>query len=110
MLPKEMLHSKAWQTLSCHARSAYIEIKLKSNGKNEDNLSFTYKEASKIMHRNTYARVIRELVDHGLIKVVRSGGLNNRCNIFGLSERWRIYGTERFVAGERVVIDSQWNP
>jgi len=53
------------------------------------------------MHRSTYAQVLRELVDHGLINVVRSGGLYNRCNIFGLSDRWAAYGMERFVKREK---------
>jgi hypothetical protein len=110
MLPKEMIRSKAWQKLKHYSIRAYIEIALKYNGSNKDNLSFTYREASRIMHRNTYGKAITQLVEHGLIDVVRSGGLFNRCNIFGLSKRWRHYGTENFVKGKRTVIDPKWKP
>ena len=104
----DLLESKSWRELKPHACLAYVYIKKKFNGKNSDNLSYTYGEASKIMQRNTYSKVINQLVDHGLIDVVRSGGLYNRCNIFALSERWRKYGTEDFKKGRRYVPDNKW--
>ena len=110
MLPKAMIRSKAWQGLKHYSIRAYIEIACKFKGNNEANLSFTYKEASKIMHRNSYAKAIMELVQYGFVDVVRSGGLYNKCNIFALSDRWRHYGTEKFVEGKRKVIDPKWKP
>ena len=108
MLPHHMIKSDAWQDLSCYARAAYIEIGAKQNGKNESDLSYTFQEASKIMHRNTYAKALNELVNHGFIDVVRSGGLYNKCNIFAISGRWKYYGTDIFVKGKRVMIDPKW--
>ena len=46
MLEKDLVRSKAWRSLKHYSIRAYIEISLKFNGKNKDNLSFTYEEAS----------------------------------------------------------------
>lgn len=105
MLPNKMIDSKAWQELSCHARTVYIEIKRKYNGKNESNLSYTYREASKIMHRLTFTKALRELINNGLIDIIRSGGLYRKSNIFGLSDRWKFYGQKNFKPGKLKVLD-----
>lgn len=107
-LDHELLDSQAWRALTVHAWAAFICIKRKFNGKNGDNLSFTFEEAHQIMHRNTYAKVLNQLVDHGLIDIVKSGGLHNKPNIFSLSERWRKYGTDDFKKGKRYVPDNKW--
>ena len=105
-----MIKSDAWQNLSCYARTVYIEISAKHNGFNNGDLSYTFQEASKIMHRTTYAKALNELVSHGFIDIVRSGGLNKQCNIFALSFRWKRYGTPDFEAGKRTVINPNWKP
>ena len=105
-----MLESDAWQDLSCYARTIYTEIGRKFNGYNNGNLSYTFQEASKIMHRNTYAKSLKELVSHGFIDLQRSGGLNKACNIFALSYRWKKYGTPDFDQGKRTVINPNWKP
>ena len=102
--------SEAYQDLSVYARAVFTEIVLKHNGYNDNNLSYTYKEASKIMHRNTYAKALNELVSHGFIDIVRSGGLNKECNIFALSHRWKKYGTPHFQERKRTVINPNWKP
>lgn len=105
-----MIKSEAWQDLSCYARTVYIEISAKHNGYNNGNLSYTFKEGEKIMHRNTYAKALNELVSHGFIDIVRSGGLNKECNIFALSYRWKKYGTPHFEERERTVFNPNWKP
>ena len=105
-----MVNSEAWQNLSCYARTIYIEIAAKHNGYNNGNLSYTFNEASKIMHRNTYAKALKELVSHGFVDVVRSGGCNKACNIFALSYRWKKYGTPFFEERKRTVINPNWQP
>jgi len=105
MLTNELIDSKAWKELSCYARTVYIEIKRRYNGKNDGNLSYTYREASKIMHRLTFTKALRELVNNGLIDIIRSGGLYKKCNIFGLSDRWKFYGQENFKIGKLKVPD-----
>jgi hypothetical protein len=104
----EMMESEAWRGLSCHARVIYTEIRKKYNGANLKDLSFTYSEAAKIMHRDTYSKALKELVDNGLINVVESGGLPKRPNIFSLSERWRYYGTANFFKADRKVPPKKW--
>jgi len=102
--------SDAYQDLSIYAQTVFTAILRQYNGYNGDNLSYTYKEASKIMHRNTYAKALNELVSHGFIDIVRSGGLNKECNIFALSHRWKKYGTPLFEEAKRTVINRNWKP
>ena len=105
MLTNELINSKAWKELSCYARAVYIEIKHKYNGKNDGNLSYTYREASEIMHTDTFTKALRELVNNGLIDIIRSGGLYRKSNIFGLSDRWKSYDQENFKPGQLKVLD-----
>lgn len=105
MLPNELIDSKAWKELSCYAVRVYIEIKHKYNGKNDGNLSYTYREGIKIMNKKRFTKALRELVNNGLIDIIRSGGLYKKCNIFGLSERWKSYDQENFKIGKLKVLD-----
>ena len=105
-----MIESGAWQDLSCYSRTVYLEIARKHNGYNNGDLSYTFQEASKIMHRSTYGKALNELVSHGFIDIVRSGGLNKQCNIFALSYRWKKYGTPQFEERKRTVINPDWTP
>jgi len=105
MLPNELINSKAWKELSCYARVVYIEIKHKYNGKNDDNLSYTYREGIEIMSSKRLTKALGELVNNGLIDVVRSGGLYRKCTIFGLSDRWKSYDQENFKIGKLKVLD-----
>ena len=108
MLPNELIDSKAWKELSCYARTVYIEIRRKCKSQNDNNLSYTYREAKKIMHINTFAKALRELVNNGLIDIIRSGGLHKKCNIFGLSDRWKFYDQENFKPGKLKVLDKDF--
>lgn len=109
MLQKEMVKSKAWEELSNSSMRAYIQLRLKDNGKNRDNLSLTYEEAKKFASSRTLKKNFDELVEHGFLDVVRSGRMWRKCNIFALSDRWRKYGKEEFVKGKRVVV-GEFNP
>ncbi len=104
-LLNELIDSKAWQELSCYARAVYIEIHRKYNGRNNGNLSYTYREANKLMGRKRFTKALKELVNNGLIDVIRSGGLYRKPNIFGLSDRWKSYGQENFKLGKVKVPD-----
>jgi len=104
-LLNELIDSKAWQELSCYARTVYIEIHRKYNGSNNGNLSYTYREARKIMSSKRFTKALKELVSNGLIDIVRSGGLYKKPNIFGLSDRWKFYGQENFKIGKVKVPD-----
>lgn len=108
MLPNKMIDSEAWKGLSCYARAVYIEIRRKYNGSNKDNLSYTYREGIKIMARNRFSKALKELVNNGLIDIIRSGGLYRKNNIFGLSDRWKFYGQENFKIGKLKVPDKNF--
>jgi hypothetical protein len=110
MIEREMIRSKAWKKLNHYSVRAYLHIKYKFNGKNADDLSFTYEEATKIMNGHTYKKAIDQLVQYGFIDMKRSGACFGKCNIFALSERWKKYGTEAFREGKRVVVGKKWNP
>jgi DNA-binding transcriptional regulator YhcF (GntR family) len=78
MLPKWMLASAAWQSLSGEAIAAYIELARRYNGTNNGTLHVSAGELAALRDccKDTAARALRELVDKGLIEVVRASGFN----------------------------------
>ena len=76
------------------SRGRYI---ITNNGK----IIFPYKEAFENygIKKSTFAKALDKLVEHGFIDVCHSGGgINGDCNLFAISDRWRKYGTEKFVS------------
>ena len=110
MLTREMMQSIAWRKLDTYAIAAFIHIAIKYNGKNRDDLSLTYAEAKQLMAAHRFKKSIDMLVEFGFIDLVRSGGVWKKCNIFALSERWRLFGTDKFVRGKKAVVDPNFNP
>ena len=98
----DMMSSKAWEDLSVYARALYMEFKRKYNGVNEDDISFTYEEGKKIMSKNTFIKALDELIEHGFIYIIRPGGLNKQCTIYGFSNEWQYYGTNAFKVDKRI--------
>ena len=68
----------------------------KCNGHNDDNLSLTYNEMKAALAPATLRKCLTELVEKGFIDLVRQGGLQKQCNIFGKSDRWKDFGKESF--------------
>lgn len=95
-LTQSMMLSKAWGELSCHSITLYVHMKLKFNYKNEDDISFTYAEGKKLMSERTFMKSIEQLIDLGFIKIVRQGWTSREPNIFGFSDQWKHYGTDKF--------------
>ena len=100
-LTNNMMESKAWESLSCHAIVVYINIKSKYNFTNDDNLSFTYAEGTKLMDKKTFTKAMDNLIDSGFIYIVRQG-LLKQCSIYGLSKEWQYFGTSAFSIKPRV--------
>ena len=100
-LANDMQDSAAWEDLSCFAIRVYLLIKKKYNKNNADDISLTYKEAKKYMNDRTFTKSIDELIEHGLIKIVRQSWTSRECNIYGLSEGWKKYGTPAFECTPR---------
>lgn len=70
---------------------------------NSRELQFSYREAREFygMSSGVFGRALRELHRVGLIDVVKSGmGLERDCSVYGLSKRWRKFGTPEFECRE----------
>lgn len=112
VVEKEILKSKAWLGLGGVAPQVYLlfltKRKIEPTGKkghqrkvctNGRELAFTYREAKENygITQPRFRRAIDDLIDKGLIDVVRSaGGLFKEVTLYGISERWRKYGTPQF--------------
>lgn len=70
---------------------------------NNGKIEFTYSEAVKRGYsRAAFARAIDDLIDRGLIDLVRQGGsYEGEKNLFAISERWRDFGTDNFKKKQR---------
>ena len=95
-LTHNMIESEAWRSLSGNAIKVYIMLLRKRNGANDRDLSLTYRELQGYLSVATFRKCMIALVEAGFIDLVRKGGLQKQCNIFGISERWKDYGTEGF--------------
>lgn len=96
-----MMESKAWSELSSYAIQAYLLIKIKYSGGNEDDISLTYKEGMEHMTKRRFTKAIDELIEHGFIVMVKHRQNTRECNIYGLSDMWQKYGTEGFMIVKR---------
>lgn len=88
----ELVDSEAWKRLSNASRVALVHLKRKVTNPNPGQICLSYNEMEKIMHRQTFARAIRQLEKFGFIVKEQMGGLYRRRNYFLLSEDWREYG------------------
>ena len=89
--------SEAFDGLTIHAKWLYLEFRFKYNGENEHNIIFTIKEAKKIMSESTFRKARNQLIERGFIDIIKRGGLEKQPTIYGLSDRWKKYGTKEFI-------------
>jgi len=89
--------SEAFKELSIHAKWLYVEFRFKYYGDNDHHIIFTKKEATKIMAYKTFEEGRNKLIENGFIDVIKRGGLERQPAIYGLSDRWKKYGTKDFV-------------
>ena len=92
-----ILNSKAWEGLKAHTKWLYFEFKIRWYTDNTRNIILTYKEAIKIMSINTFIKDRNKLIERGFIDVIKRGGLEKQPAIYGLSNRWKKYGTKDFI-------------
>jgi len=92
-----LLNSEAFKNLSVYTKWLYFEFKFRFYGDNRKHIIFTYREAIKIMHQDTFTRCRNKLIENGLIDIIKRGGFYNQPAIYGLSDRWKKYGTKDFV-------------
>jgi hypothetical protein len=78
MLPKYMITSAAWCSLSGIAMAAYVELGRRYDGTNNGRLHLSAGELSVLRRcsKDTAARGLRELVEKGFADVVKASGFN----------------------------------
>jgi len=96
-LEDNLKESNAFKDLSIHAKWLYIEFRYRFHGDNRKHIILTYKEAKNIMAIDTFIRARNQLIERGVIDIVKRGGLEKQPAIYGLSDRWKKYGTKDFV-------------
>lgn len=96
VIEHNLANSEAFKDLSIYAKWLFMEFKLKYNGKNARRISITKEEALKIMSYKTFKESRNVLIERGFIDYIERGGLEKRASIYGLSERWKKYGTKDF--------------
>jgi len=92
-----ILKSEAWKGLKVHSKWLYFEYKVRWLGDNTKHIIFTQEEIKKIMAIGTFYNSRDHLIERGFIDVIERGGLEKRPTIYGLSNRWKKYGTKDFV-------------
>lgn len=110
-LPNDLIESKVFLELSGKSLQVYIFFlkrrKMAKKGsewrcENGRGLTLTYSDAKRMgIPTETFRRCIHMLHGVGLLDIVRhGGGTEKRETVYGLSERWRFYGTDGFDPGK----------
>ena len=97
VIEHNLANSEAFKNLNANTKWLYMEFKLRFHGDNRKNIIFTYQEAIKIMHQDTFTKCRNKLIENGLIDVIKRGGFYRQPTIYGLSDRWKKFGTKDFV-------------
>ena len=102
-IARSMVNSFAWKELNPYEINLYLYLKLKYTGKpgSAKDISFTYKEGTKLMSKPVFTRSMDKLIEVGLVDLVRHMPYSSSCNIYGLSDRWHKYGTPDFIRKTR---------
>jgi len=98
----KLVDSEGFKKLKAHTKWLYVEFRLRYRGKNARNITLPESEAKGIMDVDTFRKDYRILIRLGFIDLVKRGGFYREKHIFGLSMRWKKYGTKEF---EEVDID-----
>ncbi|GAH59453.1 unnamed protein product, partial [marine sediment metagenome] len=96
-IEEKLAYSEASKGLKAHTKWLYVAFRLKYKGNNARDITFTEKEAKKITDWRTFRADYRKLIERGFIDLIKRGGFYKKKHIFGLSNRWRKYGTKDFV-------------
>jgi len=118
VVEKELLKSKAWLSLGGKATQVYLLFLtrriMENPGKkshkrtpvctNAKKLIFTYSEAKNKfgLTKRKFGGAIDALIDKGFIDIIKQGGtLSQSVSEYGISERWKKYGTKDFKETHR---------
>jgi hypothetical protein len=97
LIEHNIIDSEAWKDLNIHTKWLYFEFKLRYYGDNEHKIVFPFREAIKIMTNRTFIKCRNKLIKNGLIDIIKRGGFYHQVTIYGLSNRWRKFGTKDFI-------------
>ena len=118
-LERDLMQSDVWRSLTKTAMLVYQDFRMKckwqqvkkKGGKrdtwhiiNNGEIEYTYSEAEKKgFPRSSFMRAIGELVEKGFIDIEHSGsgGVKGDKNKYAISERWREWGTDKFLKKTR---------
>lgn len=98
----DMQESDAWKKLTLRQHGLYLFLKRKYTKKsdgtdNASDLHITDKDKRIIgLSDNTLYKDIDALIDYGFIKLIKHGKVVHKPNIYGFSDMWREYGTDKF--------------
>lgn len=75
MLPKYMLDSPAWRSLSAPERALYVQVAARFNGKNNGFIALSVREAASEVNiaKDTAGRAFARLGDRGLLELAQPG-------------------------------------
>ena len=105
-ISNDMLKSKAWKQLSLRQQGLYLYLKskftkYKNQDTNVDDISIPKSEASTLYgDLKTFRNDIDVLIDTGFIRQIKSGWNTRTANIYGFSDKWKLYGTDKFIIPE----------
>jgi hypothetical protein len=77
-IPKYMVTSPAWRSLSGLAVIAFVELSRRYSGNNNGTLHLSARELAELHHcsKTTAARAMHELVEKGFIEIVKASGFS----------------------------------
>ena len=100
---RDMQHSNAWEQLTLRQIGLYFILKSKFTVNkhtletNKDNISIPTKEANKYYgDLRTFRKDMDRLIELGFIRQVVTGVPTMSVNIYGFSDNWKHYGTDKF--------------
>jgi len=96
-IEQKLVDSEGFKNLKAHTKWLYVAFRLRYRGNNSRDITFTQKEAKKIMRIETFRADYRKLIERGFIELIKCGGFYKEKHIFGLSNRWKKYGTKDFI-------------
>jgi hypothetical protein len=96
-IEQKLVDSEGFKDLKAHTKWLYVEFRLRYRGNNSRDITLTQKEAKKIMRIETFRADYKKLIELGFIDLIKCGGFYKEKHIFGLSNRWKKYGTKGFI-------------
>lgn len=96
-IEEKLIRSKGFGELIIQHKWLFVEFRIRFKGDNPRGIIFLESEAKKIVGVRTFRAGCRELIRLGFIDLVKRGGFYKQPHIYGLSKRWKKYGTKGFI-------------